>query len=333
MAQEHLYQEMSKLLGAPESSKILPKIIEMIANERECRVLLSAFPAATVAELSEKTGIAREEVQAMVGPMFLKGLLFPSKKEGEPRYYRVKTVPQFHDSSILWKEAPKEFHNLWKEYMAKEWREFGKVIEAFLPRPATRVIPIGAAVESKGKVLAFDDVQQIINQAKVLAVTPCTCRVIDGACGKPVETCIQINRAAEYALSRGTGRSITKQEAMQIIHQAEQEGLVHIADNRQNVDHIICNCCRDCCMNWRIPNPHKMVDPSRFQASVDADACIGCEVCVERCIFDAISMRGDDPKAIIDLTKCVGCGVCTVPCPSYAISLKEVRPPDVVPLS
>jgi len=330
MSEQNPYREISKLLGAP-GSKIIPRIIEMIADEKESRILLAAFPAATVSELSEKTGIPREAVQAMVRPMFLKGLLFSSKKEGEPRYYRVKTVPQFHDSSILWKGATKEFHNLWKEYMDKEWRDFGKAVETLLPKPVVRIIPVGATIESKAKVLAFEDVREIVNQARTLAVTPCTCRVIDGKCGKPVEVCIQVNRAAEYALERGTGRALTKEETLQLLHLAEKEGLVHIADNRQHVDHVICNCCRDCCMNWRLPNPHKFVAPSRFQAFVNAEECIGCETCIDRCFFDAILMEGDDPKASINPEKCVGCGVCTIPCPTEAITLKEVRPPESIP--
>jgi Pyruvate/2-oxoacid:ferredoxin oxidoreductase delta subunit/sugar-specific transcriptional regulator TrmB len=303
----------------------------MIADEKECSILMAAFPAATVSELSQKTGIPGQEVQAMIRPMFLKGLLFSSKKEGDPRYYRVKTVPQFHDSSILWKGATKEFHNLWKEYMEKEWREFGKVVEAFLPKPVIRVIPVGATIESKARVLAFEDVREIINQARTLAVTPCTCRVIDGKCGKPVEVCIQINRAAEYALERGTGRALTQEEALRVLHLAEKEGLIHVADNRQSVDHVICNCCRDCCMNWRLPNPQKFVAPSRFRASVNAEECMGCQTCLDRCFFDAISMAGDDPKACIDPEKCVGCGVCTIPCPTEAITLKAVRPPASIP--
>jgi Pyruvate/2-oxoacid:ferredoxin oxidoreductase delta subunit len=330
MAEQNPYQELSKLLGA-SGSKIIPRIIEAIADEQECKILMAAFPAATVSELSEKTGIPREEIQDMVGPMFLKGLLFSSKKQGEPRYYRVKTVPQFHDSSILWKGATKEFHNLWKEYMDKEWREFGKVVETFLPKPVVRIIPVGATIESQAKVLAFEDVREILNQARTLAVTPCTCRVIDGKCGKPVEVCIQVNRAADYALQRGTGRALTREEALQLLHLAEKEGLVHIADNRQNVDHVICNCCRDCCMNWRLPNPHKFVAPSRFQALVNAEECLGCQACLDRCFFGAIAMEGDDPKARIDSEKCVGCGVCTIVCPTEAIALKEVRPPETIP--
>ena len=330
MSEQNPYQELSKLLGAP-GSKIIPRIIEMIADEKESKILMAAFPAATAAELADKTGIPKEVVEVMVEDMFLKGLLFFSKKEGDSRYYRVKTVPQFHDSSILWKGATKEFHNLWKEYMDKEWSEFGKVVETFLPKPVVRIIPVGATIESKAKVLAFEDVREIINQARNLAVTPCTCRVIDGKCGKPVEVCIQVNRAADYALQRGTGRALSKEEALQLLRLAEKEGLVHIADNRQHVDHVICNCCRDCCMNWRLPNPHKFVAPSRFQAAINAEDCIGCQTCLDRCFFSAIFMEGEDPKARINPEKCVGCGVCTIPCPTEAISLKEVRPPESIP--
>jgi Pyruvate/2-oxoacid:ferredoxin oxidoreductase delta subunit len=325
-----LYQEFSKMLGAPES-KILPRILQKIADEREIRVLLAAFPAATVSELAGKTGIAPEVIQVMVEDLFLKGLIFLSKKEGEPRYYRVKTVPQFHDSSVLWKGASPEFLRLWKDYTDQEWPDFGRVIEAFLPKPAIRVIPVGATIESKARVLAMEDVREIVQQARNLAVAPCTCRVVDGKCGKPVEVCIQVNRAADYALQRGTGRAISKEEAIRILHLAEKEGLVHIVDNRQKVDHIICNCCRDCCINWRLPNRHKLVAPSRFQAVISLEECIGCQGCLDRCIFDAIRMEGDEPKAQVLPEKCVGCGVCTITCPTEAITMKEVRPPEVIP--
>jgi Pyruvate/2-oxoacid:ferredoxin oxidoreductase delta subunit/DNA-binding transcriptional ArsR family regulator len=331
MADQNPYQEAAKILGAPES-KILPRIIQLIADEREMKVLMAAFPPATVSELSDKTGIPGEEVRSMVETMFQKGLLFFSKKEGESRYYRVKTVPQFHDSSVLWKGATREFLNLWKEYTAKEWPEFGKVIEAFLPKPAVRVIPVGATIESKAKVLALEDVREIVSQARNLAVTPCTCRVVDGKCGKPVEVCIQVNRAADYAMQRGTGRAISKEEALRILHLAEKEGLVHIVDNRQKVDHIICNCCRDCCIIRRLPNPQKFLDPSRFKALVNPEECIGCQACLDRCMFDAIVMEGDEPKARIVAEKCVGCGLCSITCPTEAISLKETRPPETIPV-
>ncbi len=331
MSDANGYEEIARLIGAGES-RILPRILQMIADEKDVEILKNASPARTVAELSSKTGFSGEEVRERTGLMFAKGLLFRSKKEGETRYYRIKTVPQFHDSSVLWPGATREFLDLWKEYTQKEWADFGKVIETLLPKPAIRVIPVGATIESKAKVLAMEDVRDIINKAQTLAVTPCTCRTVDGKCGKPVETCIQVNRAAEYALQRGTGRALTKEEAIGLLHLAEKEGLVHIVDNHQTVDHIICNCCGDCCINWRLPNFKKFAAPSRFRAAVMREECIGCQACLERCYFGAIQMVGDEPRARIDEEKCMGCGLCTITCPTEALILKEVLPPESIPV-
>lgn len=324
------YQEIARLIGAADS-RIIPRILRMIADEKEIQILKVAFPAASVAEFASKTGIPGKEVEILTKTLFAKGLLFQSKKEGETRYYRVKTVPQFHDSSVLWPGATREFLDLWKEYTEKEWADFGRVIEAFLPKPAIRVIPVGATIEAKAKVLAMDDVRDIIGRAKKLAVTPCTCRTVDGKCGKPVEVCIQVNRAADYALQRGTGRPLNKEEAIALLHLAEKEGLVHIVDNHQTVDHIICNCCGDCCINWRLPNFHKFVASSRFRARVMREECIGCQVCLDRCYFSAIRMEGDEPRAKIDEQKCMGCGLCTITCPTEAILMNETRPPESIP--
>jgi ferredoxin len=50
---------------------------------------------------------------------------------------------------------------------------------------------------------------------------------------------------------------------------------------------------------------------------VDPDACVGCEVCVEACPVEAISMV--DGKAVIDPDKCTECGTCIGECPQEAI--------------
>ena len=75
--------------------------------------------------------------------------------------------------------------------------------------------------------------------------------------------------------------------------------------------------------------PKKWVAPSRYEAFVDRDLCSGCEACLDRCFFDALSL--EDELAIVDPEKCLGCGVCTVVCPTEALKLKETRPADFVP--
>ena len=50
---------------------------------------------------------------------------------------------------------------------------------------------------------------------------------------------------------------------------------------------------------------------------VDKERCVGCEVCVEFCPREAISMVNN--KAQIDANKCVDCGRCAQVCPRRAI--------------
>jgi Pyruvate/2-oxoacid:ferredoxin oxidoreductase delta subunit len=269
----------------------------------------------------------------MLVPLFNKGLIFKSQKPEGIRYYRVRHVMQFHDATALAPDVARETLDLWKEYMDTEWHEDLRMLEEALPHPVMRVVPVNVSIDSKAQILAFDDVRNIVEGAKNLAVTQCACRVIDGKCGKPLEVCMQVNRAADYVLERGIGRKLTVDQAIEMLKACEEEGLVHISDNRRGAGHVICNCCSDCCICCAsvAKGSKKFVAPSRFVALVDAELCSGCEVCLDRCFFGAASMTGKDGTAVIDHEKCMGCGVCAVTCPTEAISLKETRPEDFVP--
>ena len=50
------------------------------------------------------------------------------------------------------------------------------------------------------------------------------------------------DRAADYSIERGTGRKLTNEEAVRILEMCEEQGLVHVAENKQGVGHVICNC-------------------------------------------------------------------------------------------
>jgi len=330
MTQETLYQQLSEVIGMKDSAMI-PEIFKMLADENEAKVILAASPPANVDELSEKTGIPRDDVEKMMEPLFKKGLVFKSSKAGPTRYYRVRRLLQFHDASILAEGMPQEFYDMWKKYHETEFKQHHKKIEESLTKSHVRVIPVNIAIEPDTRIAAFDDVKQIVKDANNLAVTKCTCRVIDGACDKPVDVCIQVNRAADYAIDRGTGRKLGKEEAVEMLKMCEEEGLVHCVSNSRALGHVICNCCSDCCINWPGPRTSQVnfTAPSRFTAVVDPDLCTACETCLERCYFEAITV--DDETALIDEEKCMGCGVCAVTCPTEAINMKEVREEAFVP--
>ena len=326
------YHELAARIGLGQSERI-PVLFSMIVDETEAGLLL-AMPG-DVPTLAEKVGRPEDEVDRMVQTLFVKGLVFPSFKTDPTSYRMGRDIVQFHDATILWPDAPKEFLDLWQEWTEVEWPHMAKEMSQVMPKPGMRVIPVGVTVKAQGEVLAFEDVKEIIEKAREVAVTKCTCRLVAHKCDRTLEACLQVDNAAAYAVARGTGRKLTKEEALDIVRKSEEEGLIHTTFNQRSVDHVICNCCGCCCqfLPELIKHGTNVVDPSRFRARVDEDLCTGCETCVERCYFGAVSMvsKGDEETAEVDPDKCLGCGVCAVTCPSGAMTMIEVRPAEHVP--
>jgi|TARA_B100000315_G_scaffold260890_1_gene326904 Pyruvate/2-oxoacid:ferredoxin oxidoreductase delta subunit len=333
MAQETVYTQLAEAIGAGDSPRV-PRLFQMIANEDEAKVILAASPPASAVELADKAGLGADDVGEMVDPLFKKGLLFKSSKpdaNGGTRYYRVRALLQFHDSSVLAPDVDQDFLELWREYQENEFLTYHKRLESRMQQSSMRVVPVNVALEPDTTIAPFEDVKQIVAKARNLAVVNCPCRIVEGApCEKPMEVCIQVDKAADYTLDRGSGRGISKTEAIGILEHCEEEGLVHMVGNSRGLGHIICNCCEDCCIAW--PGPRtadvNFAAPSRFTAVLDSDRCTDCEVCLDRCHFDAITM---EDNTLIAADECMGCGLCAVVCPTEAISLQETREQAFVP--
>jgi len=71
---------------------------------------------------------------------------------------------------------------------------------------------------------------------------------------------------------------------------------------------------------------------SSFVNTVDPELCAGCEICVEYCQFDALSLRPEDLYIQINGSKCVGCGVCVPQCPEHALSLARRPEQEIHPV-
>jgi UDP-glucose 4-epimerase len=86
----------------------------------------------------------------------------------------------------------------------------------------------------------------------------------------------------------------------------------------------VCFCCSCCCINGKfkfgtseLQNILKRMDG--ISVKVDADACIGCEECLEVCVFSGMTMV--DGIAKVDQERCVGCGRCEKACQNEAITI------------
>ncbi|MCB2193610.1 MAG: 4Fe-4S binding protein [Deltaproteobacteria bacterium] len=325
------YRELAARIGLGQSVRIAG-LFEMLADIGEADLML-ALPA-DVPTAAEKLGRDPDEVQQMVDELFLKGLLFPSRKTDPPTWRMSRDLVQFHDATILWPQAPQEFLDLWREFMDQEWFGIAKTMGAEVTKPFTRVIPVGVSIEARTSILDFDSVAAMIEKARSLAVTKCTCRLSMHNCERPLEVCLQVDGAADYNLARGTGRALSREEAMDILKQAEEAGLVHVTLNRHEGNNFICNCCPCCCqtMPVLIEGGIRVVDPSRFVAVVDQQACTACGTCLDRCYFSAITLEDQEGAvAEVDPERCMGCGLCLVTCPGEALSLGEARRPSFIP--
>lgn len=331
MNDEDIYEKLSERI-LTKGSKFVPDLFRMIADEEEARIML-ATPG-TAEDLAQRLGYSVEDMEAKLDTLFKKGLVFKARKPEGTIYRMCRDITQFHDATILWEGATREYLDLWKRQTFEELPDYINMISMIMPKPMTRVVPVNQPVDARQSILAYEDVEQIVKDAGRLAVVNCTCRMVDGKCDKPLEVCIQLGKAADYTLERGTGRELSVDEAMDIIRQAEEAGLVHVTMNKAYGSQIICNCCGDCCVAFGLPvPPTTIVDPSRFLARVDEESCSGCGTCVDRCLFEAISMEENDGAevSVIEAEKCMGCGLCQVTCPEEAISMVAVREESFIP--
>jgi Pyruvate/2-oxoacid:ferredoxin oxidoreductase delta subunit len=324
------YQKFAELM-LHKDSRYIPQILKCMINEQQADLLV-ALPG-TVGQIAGKLQRPSEEIDTELKNMFRKGLAFKKEKDGVVSWRAPAHIAQFHDASILWPEAPPEFYDLWNRYMEKEWPKLAPLLTKLMPRPFTRVIPVGKSVETGTlQVLAPENVRAIVRSAYRLAVTNCTCRLTMRKCDAPLEVCLQINRGADYTVERESGREVTKEEALEIIEQTENAGLVHVTMNKAGIGHFICNCCGCCCQSFTllIANGLPICDPSRYRPQITMDICTGCGTCEDRCWFNAIAVTEDD-VAKVNTDKCLGCGQCAIGCPEEAINMIEVREPGFIP--
>lgn len=77
-----------------------------------------------------------------------------------------------------------------------------------------------------------------------------------------------------------------------------------------------------------IPMVKGEVEIEPIVASVDADVCGGCEVCLELCPFGAIER--EDEQAKVNIALCKGCGTCVAACPSGAMDQQHFRTAQIM---
>ena len=180
-------------------------------------------------------------------------------------------------------------------------------------------------------IMPYEQAEKIIQNQSKIVVAPCICRkehtMVGKGCDRLLEACLIFGNGAYYYEKNGLGRSISQDEALEILNKGFEAGLVLQPGNSKKPANI-CMCCGCCCqilINLNTQDSPAKAVCSNYYAVVSEEDCTACGTCVDRCQMDAVTL---EDVAQIETERCIGCGLCVVTCDSEAIDLKEKAEAD-----
>lgn len=127
--------------------------------------------------------------------------------------------------------------------------------------PLLRTIPVDRSLGTHHKVMTYEHAEELVKSQKRFLVAPCICRreatIMGKGCDKPEETCLVFGLGADYYRQNGIGRTIDKEEALDILKRADKAGLVLQPGNAKKIVNICC--CQVLNNIKRFPKPASLV--------------------------------------------------------------------------
>jgi NAD-dependent dihydropyrimidine dehydrogenase PreA subunit len=330
---EDIYRKLARHLDRlpggfpPTESGVELRILRRLFSPEEADLALHLTLAPEDPQtIAGRAKIAAGKAAERLDEMARKGLIFRLASEGRPVKFMaaqfVVGIWEYHVNDLdpdFIRDVSEYFPALFAQ---KGWREV----------PPLRTIPVGRSITPELQVLPYEKAEELVRSQEKFLVAPCICRreraMVGESCGHPEEMCLIFGVAADYYRRNGTGRTINREEALEVLRQAEEIGLVLQPSNSQKAVNICC-CCGCCCQILknvkRYPRPADLVS-SPFAVSFDSSACTGCGTCVERCQMEAL--RLDEDTAALDPGRCIGCGLCVPTCPTTSLTLVRKPSPD-----
>ncbi len=337
------------MIPLPVTETIMDLLKTMMTQEQAAFLPNFAGPM-NMGQLRQKTGWEEPALALMLGGLMDNGIITGTRSKGSGAlvYRLMGPFPGMFEFTMMrgetgekQKKLARLFDRMFDELSGMVRANYDAIIPAFRAfPPVARVVPLRTEIDpAKDAVLPADEVNRIVEKFDTIAVTTCYCRHEKELLGEPCavtsnkENCLMFGKIAQFAMEHRFARAITREDAIRILRESEEEGLVHKAFH-VNLDpdreeEAICNCCKCCCGTFQMyyKGAAPLHNQSSYLAVVDEDACTACGLCAEKCPMEAIDLPGD--TAVIDEAKCIGCGVCGAQCTMNAIRLESTGPRKV----
>ena len=275
-------------------------------EEAELALKLGVRKPKTLPEIVKLSGMEEKKCEALLEEMSRKGLLEYNWENAahEKQYVLPMYVPgcaEFFNMNAKILESNPEMGTFF-EHMSRLPLE---KITPFVPEGGAgigmHVIPVEKAIEMENESVDLEHISYWLSKYEgKYAASPCSCRRSrlthnEGCADDPEGWCIAIGDMADYVVeTQKDGRYITKEEALDIFRQAEENGFVHQITNIDGKDKIfaICNCNVNVCYALRTSQLFNTPNMSRsaYIAKVEKQNCVACGKCVEVCPAGAVKL-------------------------------------------
>ena len=260
----------------------------------------------TLDDMVKLTGMEREPLEKLLDEMSYSGVVEYNWEN--PEHKKQWVLPMFVPGSA-------EFSNM-NAKILEQHPEMGRFFERMsrLPLEAVsamvppggagigmHVIPVEKAIEAENESISIEHISHWLDKYDgKYAASPCSCRrsrmtFDEGCADDPEGWCVAVGDMADYVVETDKGgRYITREEALEIFKQAEDNGFVHQITNIDGENKIfaICNCNVNVCYALRTSQLFNTPNLSRsaYVARVEKADCVACGKCVEVCPAGAVKL-------------------------------------------
>lgn len=275
-------------------------------EEAELALKLGVRKPKTLSEIVKISGLEEKKCETLLEEMSRKGLLEYNWENAahEKQYVLPMYVPgcaEFFNMNAKILESNPEMGTFF-EHMSRLPLE--KITPFVLEGGAgigMHVIPVEKAIEMENESVDLEHISYWLSKYEgKYAASPCSCRRSrlthdEGCADDPEGWCVAVGDMADYVVeTQKDGRYISKEEALEIFRQAEENGFVHQITNIDGKDKIfaICNCNVNVCYALRTSQLFNTPNMSRsaYIAKVEKQNCVACGKCVEACPAGAVKL-------------------------------------------
>jgi Pyruvate/2-oxoacid:ferredoxin oxidoreductase delta subunit len=319
-----LHNYASPLLAGPPPSDALLEIVMHLFSEEEAEVAQHLPPLwpRTAAGVAAKLRRPVAEVAPILDHLAYKKHVLMAF--GTPRRYGIMPIlPGTFEMVLMTTNAADRnaWHRRFAELFEHLWNtgflaDYAKQSKAFI-----RYLPVASVGQNIAAAWPSDKLDEVLEPHEDFAVGHCQCRLAmqltGNGCKSELETCAGYGKVAGNFVALGLMRPASKQEILDIKHQAEKAGQVTFIGNAMGgaFGNVSCSCCGCCCHALRTIselNAPGTISRPHFRPRLKEPCKVTCKKCVQMCPVDAWTAPGD--ALVFDAARCIGCGLCAASC-------------------